>query len=76
MSNRLGDFHPQALPETSLSLSTHTAPDVWLMPCHSRQLAKKNVNCCIGNMSLNPFEGLETLTVTPASGFCNEFTQW
>ena len=41
MSSRPGGSHTQALPEPSVSLSTHTAPDVWLVPCHSRQLAKR-----------------------------------
>ena len=32
LSSRPGDFHPQALPEPCVTLSSHTAPDVRPLP--------------------------------------------
>ena len=37
MSSRPGDFHPEALPEPCMTLSSHTAPDVRPLPWHSGQ---------------------------------------
>ena len=37
MSSRPGEFHPQALPEPCMTLSSHTAPDVRPSPWHSGQ---------------------------------------
>ena len=41
LSSRAGEFHPQALPETYVNLSIHTAPDVRPLPWHSGQCAKR-----------------------------------
>ena len=37
LSSRPGEFHPQALPEPCMTLSSHTAPDVRPSPWHSGQ---------------------------------------
>ena len=37
MTSRPGEFHPQALPEPYVTLSSHTAPDVRPLPWHRGQ---------------------------------------
>ncbi len=41
LSSRLGESHPQALPEPYVNLSAHTAPDVRPFPWQSCQWAKR-----------------------------------